>query len=113
MPDTAGFLALFTWAMTEISASQKTAISVSYAGRVGMSLSLCRRFSSRFRVATTATKPQNGVATIGYISNDNATSITITTSNTSAYLCVYFYLNGTDTLTQQQILDTIQALPFS
>ena len=51
--------------------------------------------------------------------NDNsASSITITTSSTAQYLVVYYYLNGTDTLTEQEILNSIMinlgstALPY-
>ena len=64
--------------------------------------------SARFRLATTEVIPANNVLVKGYTQNDNGTSITITTDGASKYLCVYYFLNGTDTLTEQQILDTIQ-----
>lgn len=64
--------------------------------------------SQRFRLLTTEVLPSNGVVGIDYDFNDNGTSITITTSANIEYLCVYYFLNGTDTLTEQQILDSIQ-----
>lgn len=66
------------------------------------------QISSRFKAGTTATTPADTVPVIDYVSNDGGTSITITTSANAKYLCVYYYLNGTDTLTEQEILDSIQ-----
>ena len=63
--------------------------------------------SSRFRVATTNVIPEASVSTYGYITNDTGTTVTITTNSTAKYLCVY-YKNTSDTLTTQQILDSIQ-----
>lgn len=39
--------------------------------------------------------------------NNTGTSITITTSANAQYLVVFYYLSGTDTLTEQAILDSI------
>jgi len=65
--------------------------------------------SKRFRVATTIDIPTVGVSTNQYIDTiDNNTTYTITTNSTAKYLCVYYFLNHTDTLTEQEILDTIQ-----
>lgn len=64
--------------------------------------------SARFIVATTANTPSANEPIMGYINNDTGTVITITTDSTSAYLCVYYFLNGTDTLTEEEILNTIQ-----
>lgn len=64
--------------------------------------------SSRFRLLTTETIPTLNIQGIDYKENDTGTSITVTTSSNANYLCVYYYLNGTDTLTEQEILDSIQ-----
>ena len=64
--------------------------------------------SSRFRLCTTAEIPASNVSISDYIGDDGATSLTITTSALAKYLCMYVYVNGTDTLTLQQIADTIQ-----
>lgn len=64
--------------------------------------------SSRFRIGTTTTIPAVDVAISDFNGIDTDTSKTITTSANAKYLCVYYYLNGTDTLTEQQVLDSIQ-----
>ena len=66
--------------------------------------------SSRFRVATTAVLPAiNGsVSQFSGYETDSNTTYTITTNSTANYLCIYYYLTGTDTLTEQEILDSIQ-----
>lgn len=63
--------------------------------------------SKRFRILTTETLP--AVNTVGIDVYDDATAslITITTSSNVNYLCVYYYYNGVDTLTEQQILNSI------
>lgn len=74
--------------------------------------------SSRFRICTTEVQPALNTAIAQYTENDNATSMTITTNNNANFLLVYYYLNGTDTLTEQQILNSIMinegdtALPY-
>ena len=73
--------------------------------------------SSRFRIATTNEIPANGVSVSNYSSNDSSSSATITTSTGNKYLCIYFYITS-DTITEQQILDSIMinegstALPY-
>lgn len=64
--------------------------------------------SKRFAVATTTVVPDAGVAVSGYISDNTGTSITITTGSSAKYLCVFYYLSTSDTLTPQEILDTLQ-----
>lgn len=41
-------------------------------------------------------------------SSTGGTSLTITSGANDIYLCVYYFLSGTDTLTEQEILDSIQ-----
>ena len=75
--------------------------------------------SSRFRVLTTDVLPALGVSGAGFISNDTGTSITITTSSNAKYLCVFYYNGATDTLTEEEIRNSIkiekgtQATPWS
>lgn len=69
---------------------------------------ISRLAGKRFTVGTTSTTPEINTSVISPIENSTGTSITITTANTSNYLVVYYFLNGTDTLTEQQILDSIQ-----
>lgn len=64
--------------------------------------------SQRFRLLTTTEVPANTVQGIDYIYKTTETTATITTSANVNYLCVYYFLNGTDTLTEQQIRDSIQ-----
>ena len=64
--------------------------------------------SARFRCGTTIDTPDAGVAFANYISSDNSTSITITTDATSNYIFAFIYISTVDTLTEQQILDSIQ-----
>jgi hypothetical protein len=67
--------------------------------------------SQRFSVAETQTTPAGGVTVSNKIFNNTGTSITITTSADAKYLVVFYYLSSADTLTEQQILDTIQIEP--
>ena len=65
--------------------------------------------SSRFQIGTTEISPENNTTIIDYVAKgENSTFGTITTSSTARYLLVYYYLSGTDTLTEQEILDSIQ-----
>ena len=65
--------------------------------------------STKFRVMTTTSIPENNLTGEDtYIANDTGNSITITTTANSQYLCVYYYNSNNDTLTEQEILDTIQ-----
>lgn len=65
--------------------------------------------STKFRVMTTTSVPENNLTGEDtYIANDTGNSITITTTANSQYLCLYYYNSNNDTLTEQEILDTIQ-----
>lgn len=63
--------------------------------------------SARFRIATSTLQPAIGETTLSFIYDDNATSLTITTENNANYILVYYFYNGTDTLTEQEILDSV------
>ena len=64
--------------------------------------------SERFRVLTTEVLPAIGTTGIDYSENETGTSITITTSSNANYLCVFYYHSSYDTITEQQILNSIQ-----
>lgn len=64
--------------------------------------------SARFGVTYTSVLPAIGTPIRGVIENLTATNITITTDANANYLCVYLYTSSVDTLTLQQILDTVQ-----
>lgn len=65
--------------------------------------------TARFRVATTANVPASNEPVIDYAIDDTGTSLTITTSSTSKYLCSFIYHGTYDTtITLQQVLDSIQ-----
>lgn len=63
--------------------------------------------SKRFWVGTSNEIPSGNTTLVNGTFNNNETSLTITSQNTSNYLVVYYFLNGTDTLTEQAILDSI------
>lgn len=63
--------------------------------------------SARFVVGTSSSTPSNGVTCSVYQANNDATSITITSGTSDKFLCVFYYLSSADTLTEQQILDSI------
>lgn len=68
--------------------------------------------SKRFSVGTTRTTPAVGVNYYdGVYGNTTTTELTITTESQAKYLIVEYYLGGSsspDTLTEAQIVDTIQ-----
>ena len=64
--------------------------------------------TNRFAVATTSVLPANGVSTSGFIQDNNASSITITTASSAKYLIVMYYRIQETILTEQQLLDSIQ-----
>ena len=74
----------------------------------GKTYTVSKVISARFNLCTTVDVPQNGVIISNYTSVPTYDSYTLTTPSTANYLVVYYFLNGTDTLTEQQILDSIQ-----
>lgn len=62
--------------------------------------------SNRFHIYLSEEKPDRNVAITTYIYKNTATSISITTGTNDNYLTVYFWVDS-DTLTEQEILDTI------
>lgn len=67
-----------------------------------------RTVGARFAVAYTSTIPQKNTLISGFKRANTATSITITTENDANYLCVYYYSSSYDTLTEEEIINSIQ-----
>lgn len=80
---------------------------------------ISRKAGARFRVGYTSTLPAPNVSVDEIITDETASSITITTNSTAQYLVVYYYLSGTDTLTETEIRNSIKieqgstATPYS
>ena len=64
--------------------------------------------SARFRVIYTADVPSINIVGSGYIVNDSGENITIKTGSNAKYLCVFYYHANQDTLTEQEILESMQ-----
>lgn len=62
----------------------------------------------RFCVISTTELPANNVVGTVQVYNHTASSLTITTGTNDKYLCVFYYLSSADTITEQEILDSIQ-----
>ena len=73
----------------------------------GKTYTISKIKSARFRVATTETTPASGVTISNYSSSDNSTLITITTNTSAKYICAYIYISTADTLTPEEIINTI------
>ena len=66
-----------------------------------------KRKSERFEVGTTNVKPEVGVPSLSNTTNNSATKIKITTPPNANYLLIYCYNGNRDTLTLNQILESI------
>ena len=64
--------------------------------------------SARFRAMYTTDIPAINRVGNGYIINDTGEEIIIKTGNNAKYLCVFYYHANQDTLTEQEILESIQ-----
>ena len=89
-----------------LSSSNAKMLYISITG--GETYTISKIASKRFRIATTIDTPAININTEQFYVGDDDTTYTITTNSTANYLCVYYYLNGTDTLTEQEILNSIQ-----
>lgn len=63
--------------------------------------------TTRFRIGTTETIPKNGTILINKAYNDEGTQIIINTSSNANYLSVYYFRGESDTLTEEEILNSI------
>lgn len=66
-----------------------------------------RTAGKRFSVCSTASLPASGVAYTNDVVDNTTSQIKYTTSATANYLFVYFYNTNYDTLTAQQIMDSM------
>jgi len=73
----------------------------------GETYTISRIAGTRFRVMETTTQPEIGTTGSNYSANDSGTSITITTTISAKYLCVFYYNESADTLTEEQIRNSI------
>lgn len=62
----------------------------------------------RFTVAYTTVLPAQGVTTAGDITDNEASSITITTGTTAKYLVAFVHNTSYDTVSKQDMLDSVQ-----
>lgn len=70
--------------------------------------SISRKSGTRFVVGTTTDLPVVGTICNQIVQNNTGNSITITTTNADNYLVVFYYNSGSDTLTEEEILNSIQ-----
>ena len=70
--------------------------------------SISRKAGTRFIVGSTTEIPKKGEVCSKIIIDNTATNITYATEENDKYLLVYYYLSTSDTLTEQEILDSIQ-----
>ena len=73
-----------------------------------MCYTILKRLSSRFIVMTTKESPVLNIIGTNLVNNNNAEKLTITSSDEDNYLVVFYFKNDVDTLTEQQILDSIK-----
>ncbi|MBQ2884976.1 MAG: phage tail family protein [Alphaproteobacteria bacterium] len=64
--------------------------------------------SSRFAVGTSEVIPASGTSITNFVQTNNATKLSITSGNNDNYLYVFYYHANYDTLTEQEILDSIK-----
>lgn len=64
--------------------------------------------TNRFIIATANTIPVQGTAMSGLTQKNNDSSVTITTGNDAKYIVCTFYRNTEATLTEQELIDSIQ-----
>ena len=80
---------------------------------------ISRKIGTRFVVGTTTEVPNNGITCNQIVQKDTSNSITIATTENDNYLAIFYYNGSTDTLTEQEILDSIKiekgtkATPYS
>lgn len=93
---------------TAYSSGSSNARTIYISIKANTTYTISRRAGQRFWVATSPVIPTNGALYTGRQVNNTATSITITSGENDRYLWAYIYLNGTDTDTLQEVLDSVQ-----
>jgi hypothetical protein len=74
----------------------------------GETYTVSKTAGQRFQIATAEVIPSNGASFTGRQSNNTATSLTITASASDKYLWAWVFLDGTDTGTLADMLDSVQ-----
>lgn len=74
----------------------------------GKLYTISKKAGQRFMIGTTTEVPKNGSTVSNIVREPTASSITIQTTNDAKYLVVYYYDVKADTLTEQELLDSIQ-----
>lgn len=74
----------------------------------GCTLTVSKIVSARFTIATSPNLPTNGSAYTNRNVLNSASYLSITAGNTDRYLWIWCYLEDTDTVTLQQVLDSLQ-----
>lgn len=69
---------------------------------------ILKKESARFGAGTCNVLPSNNVICNNAKVPNAGTEVSIETGNTDTYLCVFYYLSTADTLTEQEILDSIK-----
>ena len=101
--------AYFNTGTTNTITSSNSAKTIYIQCKPSTTYTISKITSARFYVGYTETTPAIGVEVFGRDgSNDLTTPITITTGNNATYLVAFVYITSVDTLTPQQIYDTIQ-----
>lgn len=73
----------------------------------GLTYTIYKKVSQRFAVGSCSSIPSNNVICSVVIQDNSSNKITITTNENDNYLAVFYYLNGVDTLAEQEILNSI------
>ena len=93
---------------SNVIATSTTAKSIVVPCEPNTTYTISKTMGKRFQVCYTNTTPDIGVATYGKVSSDTAWRIVITTGNNATHLVAYIYLTNTDTISLDDMLDSIQ-----
>ena len=70
--------------------------------------SFSRKTGTRLIIGTTSVTPSIGGTASNITTNHTANQVTYTTNSSAKYLCVFYYKADTDTITNEEMRDTIQ-----
>ena len=105
--DNANILDVYISSSTQIigNSSNDKCLYIPIVG--GKTYTILKTLSKIFRVGFTDELPEKGVVCNPYIGNNNVNSITVISNTNNKYLVVEYWVN-TDTLSAQEILDSIK-----
>ena len=93
---------------TKLITSFDTCKSIYVKCEKNTNYTISRKVGTRFVAGTTTNVPIAGTTCNHAIADNTANSITITTTENDNYLVVFYYNSGTDTLTEEEIRNSIQ-----